>query len=103
PDWFSKISALHQAAHDLLGGKILCRDIPRCAAMTGIIAFDSIHGQQDVLHGLEPKQSLTRLNEFAEAGFLGDDGAAGRQVATGSIAKPARGWPNILVTRHGEL
>src|SRR5881394_1316533 len=41
--------------------------------------------------------------DFAEAGFLDDDGATGGEVTAAAVAEPAGVQPHILVLGDGEL
>src|ERR1041384_7695211 len=71
---FSESGPFHKAADDLLRREMFRRNIRSGAAVAGVVGFDGVHGSENIVHRLEAKQTFAARQEFAEAGFLRDDG-----------------------------
>ena len=71
--------------------------------MRDVVSLDRAQRLDGLLHGAVREEPTPRRHELADAGVLGHDGPARREVADAPIAEPAAPRPDVDVLRDGEL
>src|SRR5882724_2353429 len=77
--------------------------LARARRLHGIVHINARKCLRDLLEGREGKETFASLNELRKSRFLGDYGAACRQVADGPIREPSGLWTYIDVLRDSKL
>ena len=88
----------HDAVVEPFSGSGGCR--LRMARVVGVDAPDRL---ENLLERRECKQPFAGRQDIAEAGVLGDDRTAAREVAGAPVAEPAAAQPHVLVLGYREL
>ncbi len=83
--------------------EVLLGDATGCTAVPVVVGMDSLESRDDILHGVERKQTLSGRKDGTEPGILSDHRPAGGQVAGAAFAEPATTQTHVLVFGHGEF
>src|SRR6266478_948442 len=74
-----------------------------CSAMSLVITLDRFESSQDLVHGVKGEQPLTCGEDRAEAGVLGDDWPASREIARTAITEPSSLQAHVRILSHSKF
>src|SRR4051812_33717337 len=89
PSLASERASVDHFCQDSLCAEESLSCLARARCLRGIVPINARECLRDFLDGREREETIASLNELRKSGFLGDYGAACRQVADRPIREPA--------------